>query len=172
MSKGLNFLAAGNIPAFLLVLAMILVPGKTLIAQLKTHPVEALDSLQQVSPRPVVCFIYGDWCKYCHMMKEESFQDEGITKSINENFHFVQFNADRQSNVRFIDKDFQFIPGGRDTGHHEFVKELATREGQVTTPALIFLDSESRVFFRHFGYTSATDLKVLLTQILTDLKLD
>ena len=50
---------------------------------------QEVDSLQQLSPRPVMVFVHTDWCKYCLMMEETTFKNEELIRELNLNFYCV-----------------------------------------------------------------------------------
>lgn len=64
--------------------------------QLKTVPISALDSLQQIDPKPVYLFAHTDWCKFCLMMEETTLKNKKIISLLNDQFYTVFFNPEKE----------------------------------------------------------------------------
>ena len=53
---------------------------------------EEVEELQQQTPKPILIFLYTDWCKICFGMKKTTFKDQEVIKLLNNNFYFIKLN--------------------------------------------------------------------------------
>ena len=63
----------------LFVLLLVIPQG---FAQLNKVQFEQIDSLQTVEKRNIVVFIHTDWCKYCKVMRDKTFKNENVVKTL------------------------------------------------------------------------------------------
>jgi thioredoxin-related protein len=134
-------------------------------AQLKTYQFEQLDSLQKKEARPVAIFIHTDWCKYCAAMKNTSLQNKEVISILNEQFYFIEFNAEEKRNITILGNTFKYKPSGNNTGIHELAEQLATINGKVSYPTLSFLNSKYEITFQHPQFMSSSELLTILNKL-------
>ncbi|NJS16529.1 MAG: DUF255 domain-containing protein, partial [Nostocaceae cyanobacterium CSU_2_110] len=111
--------------------ACILMQAQSSFAQIKTIQFEQLDSLQNVEKRTVVVFIHTDWCKYCQAMKNTTFKNDSIINTLNNQFYFIDLNAEEERNINFNHYSFKYKPTGANTGINELAEQLATVDNKV-----------------------------------------
>lgn len=131
-------------------------------AQLITYRFEQIDSLQQVAPKKVVVFIHTDWCKYCHTMQNITLKDKKVIAILNEQFYFVNFDAEEKKPITFNRHTFNYKPNGSNTGIHQLAEQLATKEGKITYPTLCILNGRMEIVFQYANLISVNDLKAIL----------
>ncbi|TKB99027.1 thioredoxin family protein [Pedobacter cryophilus] len=134
-------------------------------AQIKTIKFEQNDSLQSIKNKPLVIFIHTDWCQYCQSMENTTFKNKEIIKLLNEKFYFISLNAEEEKNIWFNQRNFNYQPTGYKTGINELAKELATHNGQLSYPAICFLNSKNEIIYQHHGFLSAPQFLKLLHAI-------
>ena len=117
--------------------------------------------LQEESKKPMLFFFYTDWCKYCFTMKKNTFTDKKIVQLINDNFHFVLFNAESKEPVTLKRKTFN-----NKQGTHELAIALASKNGYMSYPSLVILNQKSRIDEQVDTVLSAKQLTELLTEYL------
>lgn len=127
---------------------------------------EALDSLHQQAPRPVVVFLHADWCKFCASMKNTTFQDKQIQELLSDKFYFVSFDGESKEDVRFLGNTFRYRPSGANTGVHELAEQLGTKDGELSYPTVTFLNAKYEILYQHNGFLSAKKLKKVLNRLL------
>jgi thioredoxin-related protein len=149
------------------VLLFFLFQVQVVFGQLNYTMFEQLDSLQQAEKRPVVVYLYTDWCKYCGTMKNTTFKNEAVIKLLNENFYFVSFNIEEKNPISFSNYTFQYKPTGNKTGIHELAEQLGTINGQLAYPGLCFLNSKFEILHQQEGFVSAKELLLVLNQIIS-----
>ena len=134
-------------------------------AQIKLMQFEQIDSLQNVEKRNVIVFIHTDWCKYCKAMKDKTFKNEKVIKAINENFYFVDFNAEEKRKIVFNNVTFDFKPNGNNLGVHELAIELGTINGAISYPTFCVLNYKNEIIFQNNSFLSSKDLMLILEKI-------
>jgi thioredoxin-related protein len=131
-------------------------------AQLKSYSFEQIDSLQNHQKRKIIVFIHTDWCKYCQAMKNTTFKNKEVIKTLNENFYFITLNAEEKRTIAFNSRKFIFKTYGNTTGIHELANELATTNNQTTYPTICVLTAQNEIVFQNNNYLPAKEfLKVL-----------
>lgn len=144
------------------ILGSILLSG-ICFSQIKNHQFEELESLQKSKPRNVIIFIKTDWCNYCKAMESTSFKNQKVTETINQNFYFINFNAEEKRDVNFAEKTFRYKPTGINTGIHGLAETLT--EGKTTYPSLIILNPQNEIIFQYNGYLESSELLNILDKI-------
>ena len=134
-------------------------------AQLKTVQFEQIDSLQKIEKKTVLIFIHTDWCKYCQAMKSTTFKDKQIIEQLNNNFYFIDFNAEEKRAVVFNKHTLKYKPTGQNTGIHQLAEQLATVDNKVSYPTLCFLNADFEITFQTTEFKNNSDLEILLTKL-------
>jgi thioredoxin-related protein len=134
-------------------------------AQLNLVQFEQIDSLQKVEKRNVIVFIHTDWCKYCKAMQSKTFKDETVIKEINENFYFVDFDAEEKRKIVFNHATFRFKLNGNNSGIHELAIELGTINSQISYPIVCVLNYKNEIVFQNNSFLNAKDLIKILDKI-------
>jgi len=118
-------------------------------------------TLQKETKKPIVFFFYTDWCKYCFTMKKNTFTDDTIIQLLDDNFHFVLFNAESKNPVKVKNKTFE-----NTSGVHDLVISLASKKGYMSYPSLVILNHKTRIDEQVDTFLSAEQLEELLTKYL------
>jgi thioredoxin-related protein len=134
-------------------------------AQLKTYSFEQIDSLQRNQNRKIIVFIHTDWCKYCQAMKNTTFKNKEVIKTLNENFYFITLNAEEKRTISFNSRKFIFKTNGDTKGIHELADELATINNQTTYPAICVLNAQNEIVFQESNYLPAKEFLMVLNQL-------
>lgn len=106
---------------------------------LKTFTFEEVERLHQQKPKPMVVFIYTDWCKICFGMKKNTFQNKEVIQLLNDKFYFIQLNGEEKKDINFLGKKLVYKPSGNKTGTHELAKELALIKDRISYPTTTIL---------------------------------
>lgn len=134
-------------------------------AQLKTYSFEEVEQLLVENPKPVVVFVHTSWCKYCKMMENTTFKNREIINLLNDDFYFIELDAEDKNDVTFNTHTFKFKPTGQKTGVHELATALATINGQVAYPTISILDADYSILFQKQSYIKAKELLSILEKI-------
>jgi len=135
-------------------------------AQLQKYSFEQLEDLQNTEKRDIVVFIHTDWCRYCQLMKNTTFKSENVMDLLNDNFWFVDLNAEEKRTIRFNNQIFRFKPSGLNTGVNELAEQLATIDGKAAYPTICILNPNNEIVFQYNEYINSDDLMQLLNEVL------
>lgn len=134
-------------------------------AQLNLVFFEQIDSLQNIDKRKVIVFIHTDWCQFCHAMKNTTLKNKNIIKELNDNFYFIDFNAEEKRTITFNKATFKFKPTGNTSGIHELAIQLGTVNKQLNYPILCILNDVNEIIFQHSGYLNPKELNLILAKL-------
>ena len=151
---------------YLIFLIMGILFPLTGFSQIVSQSFEQLDGLQKTQNRFVVVFIHTDWCKYCQAMKNSTFKDKEIAALLNQNFWFVDLNAEEKSDITFNGQTYKFRPTGNNTGIHELVEKFTMPYGNVPYPIFCILNTNYEIIFQKNQLLSVNDLRLLLSDLL------
>ncbi|MFC0345808.1 thioredoxin family protein [Epilithonimonas hispanica] len=132
-------------------------------SQITNHQFEELENLQKSEPRNVIIFIKTYWCHYCKVLENTTFKNQKVFKIINQNFYFIQFNAEEKRDINFAGKIFRYKPTGTNTGIHKLAETLT--EGKTTYPSLIILNPQNEIIFQFNGYLKSSEFLEILDKI-------
>ncbi|MBZ4190299.1 thioredoxin family protein [Niabella beijingensis] len=133
-------------------------------AQPMSRSFKQLDSLRQIHPKPIIIFVYTDWCRYCRAMEAVTFRNKKVATCLDRHFYFAMLNAEERRSIRFLDSSFRYRPTGIQSGEHELAAWL--RNGQPAAyPALFILSSRGEPLLRTNSYLIPEDLIRLLEAV-------
>ena len=149
------------------ILIFLLVSCFTTKAQLKelklnTYTFPEIEQLQRQKPKPIVVFIYTNWCKICFGMKKTTFNNKEIINLLNNHFYFVKLDGEDKNDIKLLNKEFSYKPTGSKTGIHELAKELAYIDGKVSFPTTTFLNSNFEIEAQLDSYIASKKMKLIL----------
>lgn len=113
--------------------------------------------LQKETKKPIVFFFYTNWCRYCFAMKKNTFTNEKVINLLNDNFHFVLFDAESKTPVKIKRKTFE-----NTSGVHELAIRLATKNGYISYPSFVILNHKNRIDEQVNSFLSANETEKLL----------
>ena len=151
-----------------LLLVSILIFSTTSHAQSRLRQVrfEELDSLQAVVRKPVLVFIHTDWCMYCGAMRNVTLKKNSVIRLLNEQFYFVNFDAEQKSDIMFKGSRYAYKPTGMNTGVHELAIELGRGKDGLGFPTVSILSETGDIVLQYAGYITAKELVQLLNKVL------
>lgn len=147
---------------FIVIIALLM--PIVLKAQLKPYTFEDIDSLQKTEPKPILIFIYTDWCNHCKHLQYTSLKNKAVSEILHQYFYFLPFNAEEKRDIAFAGTKFSFQPTGIQTGIHELAIKLGVINGVLSFPTLVLLDKAYKPVWRYSGYLNAKELKTVLNQ--------
>jgi thioredoxin-related protein len=133
---------------------------------LKTFTFEEVETLHKKKPKPIVVFIYTDWCKICHGMKKTTFENTKVIKLLNNNFYFVKLNAESKKSITFLGKTFTYKPTGTNIGLHELANELANKKDRLAYPTTTILNSKFEIDLQLIGYRKSKKMITILNKMV------
>lgn len=148
-----------------MVIAILLLTGQFVQATTQRDSIkwmsleEALLAVAQ-EPKKILVEVYADWCVWCKKMEQQTFQDEYISRYINENFYPVRFDAQQKETVRFRGNAYRYVKSNNG-GYHELAAELL--KGRLSFPAIVFIDEDTRPIQSISGYKSPMQFLQIVT---------
>ena len=124
---------------------------------------EEVEELHQQIPKPILVFLYTDWCKICFGMKKTTFKNKKVIQLLNKNFYFIKLNAEEKQDITFLGKMFTYKPSGTNTGMHELAVELGTIKKTIIYPTTIILNTVFEIDAQLTGLYNARKMIGILT---------
>jgi thioredoxin-related protein len=124
---------------------------------------EEVEKLQQQKPKPILVFLYTDWCKICFGMKKTTFKNREVIQLLNEKFYFIKLNAEEKKDITFLGKIFTYKPTGTTSGMHELATELGTIKKTIIYPTTILLNTIFEIDAQLTGLYNANKMIGTLT---------
>ncbi|MFY0603942.1 MAG: DUF255 domain-containing protein [Flavobacteriaceae bacterium] len=131
---------------------------------LKIYSFAEVEKLHKVTPKPIVVFIYTDWCNICHGMDKNTFTDNKVITLLNKSFYFIKLDGEEKKDITFLGKKFVYKPSGVNTGSHELAIELATIRKRVSYPTTTILDNNFTIAIQLKGFRNKKEMKSILTR--------
>ena len=126
---------------------------------------QALDSMHQVEKRPVIVFLYTDWCRYCKGMEKSIFSDSKVKEELESDFYFVRLNGEGKEDIRFRNVNFHFLSNGSNEGVHELAKALGTVNGTLSYPTITVLNEKLEIVYTKDGFMTKREFLKLLVLV-------
>lgn len=107
-----------------------------------------------------IVYFYFDGCKWCRYMEDNTLANDQISKFINQNYYIYKVNALHGNKIVVGNRSFTSVHIGK----YDF-NELATEllNGDMSFPALVFLDEKFNKIQSIEGYYSQEEFEVLLS---------
>lgn len=120
---------------------------------------EQLSDSLRVTQRPLLVFIHTDWCKYCKMQENITFQHSDVIDQLNKDYYCLRLNAEDKQDIAFLNRVYRFRSLD---GQHELAKFLGKENGELIFPTTVVIKDNLQVFIRRQGLQKAEDLLQIL----------
>ena len=130
--------------------------------KIKVYSFQEVENLHKNKPKPILIYIYTDWCKFCFGMNKNTFKNKDVIKKLNSEFYFIKLNAEAKEDITFLNKTFVFKPTGTNTGLHELANELANINNRISYPTTTILNSSFEIELQKEGYLNSKKMISLL----------
>ena len=94
------------------------------------------------NPKKIIIDIYTDWCKWCKVMDNNTFDNPVIAKYINDNYYAVKFNAESTKPVKFKGTEFKNQNRGSRSPHD---LAIALLNGKLGYPSYVFMNEKHEI---------------------------
>ncbi len=131
-------------------------------SKLNIFTFEEIEKLQIQNQKPVLVFVYTDWCKICFGMKKTTFQNKEIQTLLNVDFYVVFFNAETEKEITFFEKSYRKTSGKI----HELATVLAKKNKQLIYPTTVVLNKNFQIDLQIQGFINGSKLKSILELFL------
>lgn len=131
--------------------------------KLTIYSFEEVEKLHQQHPKPLLVFVYTDWCNICFGMKNTTFKNEQIIEILNANFYVIFLNAETKKEIAFFGKSFK----NSTTGIHDLANILASKNKQMVYPTTVIVNKDLSIELQFQGFLKSTKLKSVLESFLT-----
>lgn len=130
--------------------------------------VSQLETLMAKEPRKVFFYFFREGCPYCKEMKETTFQDGQIIKSLNEKFYAVKIDGRSKKDIIF--KGITYINQEKDPAirsSHDLHKTLVDPyQGNYYWPSVVFLNEKFEKLRSYPGLQKPEKFKRILSNML------
>jgi len=109
--------------------------------------------------KKIVVDIHTEWCTYCIKMEKNTFQEEHISKYLNENFLPVKFDAEQKTDINFQGETYQYVKSFK-RGYHELAAHLTN--GKLSFPTVVFLDENLNIIQAIAGYQDVKTFEMIM----------
>ena len=141
--------------SFIFALLLLGFAGSLAAQGIRWIPFEDLADSLRVHPKPVMVFVYADWCKYCALQEHNTFGDVSLSLLIKEKYYAVRLNAEEKADIVFFNRRYR----ARSHDGHELVELLAASNGQVVLPTTVLLSGKFQVEGRFSGFVPPDQLR-------------
>jgi thioredoxin-related protein len=149
-----------------LLLIAITIASNVIAQKVKWYTFSEAVKLNEKAPRKILVDVYTDWCGWCKVMDEQTFQDPIISKILNEKYYAVKFDAERKDTVIFQGNTFVNAGEGSRPPHQLAVAML---NGKMSYPSIVFLDEKNQLVTAVPGFQKPEQMEPLLMYIFESL---
>jgi thioredoxin-related protein len=116
--------------------------------------------LNEKKPKKIFIDFYTSWCGWCKVMDKNTFEDTIIAELMMKDFYCVKFDAERKDSIVFLNRVWNFIPGGR-SGFHELAAYFM--QNQPSYPTFCVLTSDFRLITPLKGYIAVPQFEPIVS---------
>lgn len=118
--------------------------------------IENLKDSLRANPKPILVFIHTDWCKYCKMQENITFQKPKLAASLSKNFYCIKINAESEEELAFLGRIYK---PGKSGDYHSLAKMLGSKNEKLLFPTTVFYAPLTQSFERLQGLQTAKVLE-------------
>jgi thioredoxin-related protein len=98
-------------------------------------------------------------------MKNSTLKDKDVVNLLTQKFYFITLDIEEKQEILFRNYTFKYKPTGLNTGINELAEQLGTINGQVSYPAISFLNADYEIIYQQEGFVSPKDFLSILTKL-------
>jgi uncharacterized protein YyaL (SSP411 family) len=110
-------------------------------------------------PKPILIDIYTDWCHWCKVMDDSTYQNSVIVAMVNKYYYPVKLNGEEKKDITYKGRTYTFKKQGR-RGYHELA--AAIMNGQMSYPSTAFLNKDEQLLQNVPGYVKEKRFEIIL----------
>ena len=124
------------------------------------NPVPEKVFFEQEKEKPIILYLYTDWCAICRIQKRVLDHAPDLVKNLSNKAEFMSINAESHKNsIALLGKTFEFVSNGT-SGMHEIAYEFSG--GQPVYPMWVFIDAKSGKWIKHEGLLKKEELEAVI----------
>jgi len=127
--------------------------------------IEEAIKLNKETPKPIMIDVYTDWCKWCKVMDESTFQDPAMIEYVNQHFYAVKLDAEQKETITLNGNSYAYQQMGK-RGLHTIVVELLGQ--RPSYPSVVLLDKNMQQKKVLKGYQKTAQLMPQLKNYLKE----
>jgi len=127
--------------------------------------IEEAIKLNKETPKPIMIDVYTDWCKWCKVMDESTFQDPAMIEYVNQHFYAVKLDAEQKETITLNGNSYAYQQMGK-RGLHTIVIELLGQ--RPSYPSVVLLDKNMQQKKVLKGYQKTAQLMPQLKNYLKE----
>lgn len=129
--------------------------------RIKWYDWAEIEILQKQNPKPILVWIYADWCSHCNDFKNSTLQDPEIIEKLNSgDFYPVKLNFEDKRTFIFRNKSYKWIaPSEEKMAHNELA--LALMNNIFGLPSFVYFDKNFNLLQDVKGYKNAKDFEII-----------
>lgn len=120
-------------------------------------PLEDAEQAAKTHKKKVVITIFTDWCGWCAVMNQNTWNKLNIIRYVNENYYAVKMDAETQEVLRFKGASFPYL-----TNLHSNQLAWSLLNGIMEFPSTVFLDENGNVLTVIPGFMDPGKMEVVL----------
>lgn len=137
----------------------------TAISQATWINVEDLQTEFILERRPILVFIYTDWCKVCKIQDETVFKNDTISELVEKNYYAIRINAESQEKYSFFNREYD---GSNGSSYNQLAVYLGSRRGKMSFPTTTILNENLDVVFKETSKLSLMEMKTVLNAVVSN----
>ncbi len=151
---------------FLLVVLVALAAFKPVEEPLvKWYSFEEAVALNEKHPKKLMVDVYTNWCGWCKVMDEKTFNSPEIASYLNEHYYPVKLNAEQKEDILFQEHTFKYVSQGS-RGYHELAATLMSNK--LSYPTVVILNEDLKIIQQLKGFLKPEQFKPILHYIGED----
>lgn len=151
--------------AFLLPLLFLLVVDEPAYGQHNNLAFKNLEADINETPKPILLYIYTNWCVYCKMQQEQMKKDTALQGLLKNKFYHISFDAESKETIIFTRQTYQYKPNGLENGVHELTLLGWDRRQAIAYPLWLLFDKNYKLIYRNSGSITINQLKKMLDRL-------
>ncbi len=110
----------------------------------------------KANPKPIIVFVYADWCYWCKETKKTTLLDDSVIDYMNEHSYPVKLNGEEKRDIKHGEFTLTFKATENGKGYHELAAALL--QGKLSYPTWVFLNDKAELLQPIPGYKKAESL--------------
>jgi thioredoxin-related protein len=127
--------------------------------EVKWYSFEEAIELNQTNPKKIFIDVYTDWCSWCKVMDDKTFNHPEIAAYLNKYFYPVKFNAESTAPITFQGTVFENKGQGRRSPHD---LAAALLQGKMSYPSVAYMNEENQLLTAVPGYYPPEQMEPIL----------